>query len=214
MLRLVYVWEFPVRLTHWVNFLAIVILSFTGYYIAAPFFQAPAGEFFYMAMMRFIHFVAAYVFTVSVLVRIYWAFVGNEYSRWREFLPFWGQRRRDLVGCVYYYSFIRRECPPAVGHSASAAVSYLILLLLYLAEIGTGFALYGQGHPRGFFWTLMGGWLLYFFQSPALRLIHHLIMWAILIFAIIHVYIGWLNDIAEKKFVMSSIFGGYKADEE
>ena len=82
-----YVWEFPVRLTHWVNFLAIIILTFTGAYIGSPFMQPPPGEHFYMATIRFIHFVAAYAFTLSCLLRVYWAFSGNEYSRWRQFFP-------------------------------------------------------------------------------------------------------------------------------
>ncbi len=214
MLTRVYVWEFPVRLTHWVNFLAIVVLSFTGYYIGSPFLNAPPGETFYMAVMRAVHFAAAYIFTVGFLVRIYWAFAGNQYSHWNVFFPFRGQRRKDLIGCVQYYLFWRIECPPAVGHSASAALSYLFLFILFALEIITGFALYSQGHPRGFLWTLLGGWIFYLVLPPYVRLIHHLIMWAILVFAIIHIYIGWLNDFAEKKFVMSSIFGGYKADEE
>ncbi len=214
MLKRIYVWEFPVRLTHWVNFLAILILCLTGYYIGSPYLHAPAGEAFYMAIMRFIHFVTAYVFTASFIVRIYWGIAGNEYSHWRQFYPFAGQRRKDLIGCVQYYLFWRTECPPATGHSASAAFSYLILFVLFAIEIITGFALYSQSHPRGFLWTLLGGWLLSFFSAPFLRLIHHLIMWAIIIFAIIHIYIGWLNDIAEKKFVMSSIFGGYKGVHE
>ena len=32
--------------------------------------------------MRFIHFVAAFVFFFNFLVRIYWGFVGNRYARW------------------------------------------------------------------------------------------------------------------------------------
>ncbi len=213
MLKRIYVWEFPVRLSHWVNFLAILILSFTGYYISNPFWNAPPGEPFYMSTTRAIHFATGYIFTVSFLVRIYWAFLGNQFSRWSVFFPFVGQRRKDLIGCVQYYLFIRVECPPAAGHSASAALSYLILFLLYVMEIFTGFALISLDR-MGFFWTFMGGWLLHFLSPMTVRLIHHLIMWAILIFAIIHIYIGWLNDMAEKKFVMSSIFGGYKVDEE
>jgi Ni/Fe-hydrogenase 1 B-type cytochrome subunit len=214
MLKRIYVWEFPVRLSHWVNFLAIVILSFTGYYVGHPFFNAPPGEVFYMSFVRAVHFATAYIFTVSFLVRIYWAFVGNEYSRWNIFFPFVGPRRKDLIGCIQYYLFWRVECPPAAGHSASAALSYLILFVLYAVEIITGFALLSQSHPPSFFWTVMGGWSLHLAAAPMLRLVHHLIMWAIIIFAVIHVYIGWLNDLAERKFVMSSIFGGYKADEK
>ena len=41
-----YVWEFPVRLTHWLNFLAIIILTFTGVYIGSPFMHPPPGSTF------------------------------------------------------------------------------------------------------------------------------------------------------------------------
>ena len=38
-----YVWEFPIRLTHWVNVIAIPVLFFTGLYIATP-ILTPSGE--------------------------------------------------------------------------------------------------------------------------------------------------------------------------
>ncbi len=62
-----YVWEVPVRVTHWVNFLAIIILSATGIYIGAakPLAQSPSQ--FVMGWIRFIHFTAAYALSVSVL---------------------------------------------------------------------------------------------------------------------------------------------------
>ena len=44
MLQRVYVWEWPVRFTHWVNAVAIVFLCFTGIYIGTPFIYAPPGE--------------------------------------------------------------------------------------------------------------------------------------------------------------------------
>jgi len=31
-----YVWEFPIRLTHWVNAIAIGVLFVTGLFIASP----------------------------------------------------------------------------------------------------------------------------------------------------------------------------------
>ena len=40
MLEIRYVWEWPVRLTHWFNMLAIVVLSVTGYYIGHPYYGA------------------------------------------------------------------------------------------------------------------------------------------------------------------------------
>ena len=214
MTKRVYIWEFPVRLTHWLNVLAILVLSFTGIYIGSPFLHVPPGEHFVFTTIKFIHIVAAYVFTLSCLIRVYWAFAGNPYSRWIEFFPFSARRRKEVIECVKFYLFLRKSPPFAAGHSASAVLSYLAAFFLYLVEIVTGFALYSQSHA-GFIQVLMGGWVLGIVSSPILRLIHHLAMWLLLIFAAVHLYIAWLNDIAEKQFVMSSIFGGYKGlDEE
>jgi len=41
--RRAYVWQVPVRLTHWVNALCISVLFLTGLYIASP-ILAPSGE--------------------------------------------------------------------------------------------------------------------------------------------------------------------------
>ena len=55
----VYVWELPVRLTHWVIFFSILILSATGYYIGHPFISVPgpAKDHFVMGTVRVIHLV-------------------------------------------------------------------------------------------------------------------------------------------------------------
>lgn len=44
--------------------------------------------------MRFIHFVAAYVFFFNFVFRIYWGFVGNRYARWDNFVPLTGRLLR------------------------------------------------------------------------------------------------------------------------
>jgi Ni/Fe-hydrogenase 1 B-type cytochrome subunit len=87
MSKSIYIWEFPVRLTHWLNVLSIITLAFTGFYIGAPFIHAVTEDELIMSTMRFIHFVAAYVFSVSVLVRIYWWFAGNKYAKYDQFVP-------------------------------------------------------------------------------------------------------------------------------
>ena len=213
-MKSVYVWEAPMRAAHWVNAAAISFLCFTGLYIGNPFLQAPPGEVFYMATMRFIHFVAAYFLTVFWLVRLYWAFAGNEYSRLGVFFPFARKEgRRGMAENLKFYLFISKQPPVAVGHTPLGAISYLVVFLLLLGEIITGFALYSHTH-HAFFWTFMGGWLLSVIASPTIRFIHHLIMWILTWFVILHIYLAWLNDIAEKNFVMSSIFSGYKGVHE
>src|ERR1019366_3790922 len=58
----VYVWELPVRVSHWFIFLPVLVLSFTGYYMHNPFIVAKSSAPFLMATMRFTHLVAGSVF--------------------------------------------------------------------------------------------------------------------------------------------------------
>ena len=97
-LERVYVWEMPVRLTHWVLFFSILILSATGYFIGHPFVNVPdpAKDHFVMGTVRAIHLYAAIFFGLAVFIRIYWFFVGNQYARLREFIPLSRQRLSNL----------------------------------------------------------------------------------------------------------------------
>lgn len=214
MLKRVYVWEFPVRLTHWINFLSIIILSFTGYYIGNPFIHAVSETEYIMGWMRFLHFALAYAFTVSFFVRIYWLIAGNEFANWKSYNPFSIAKVRELIELSKYYLFIRKE-PPSIspGHSACGIYAYLLLFILFVIQILTGFALYSQSHV-GSLWKFLGGWLFLIMGEGYVRLLHHLIMWIILAFAIGHVYIGWFLDRQERNGLMSSIFSGYKVKEE
>ncbi|HEX8960767.1 MAG TPA: Ni/Fe-hydrogenase, b-type cytochrome subunit [Geobacteraceae bacterium] len=209
-----YVWEVPVRVTHWVNFLAIIILSATGIYIGAakPLAQSPSQ--FVMGWIRFIHFTAAYAFSVSVLSRIYWMFMGNRYASWREFVPLISPAgRRNMLETFKYYAFIGKKAPHPVGHNALAGTAYSAVFLLYLVMMGTGFALYAEHAPRSLMHKATG-WLLILFSNQGMRLTHHMVMWLLIAFAIHHVYSAWLMDVKERGGVMSSIFSGYKPVKE
>jgi Ni/Fe-hydrogenase 1 B-type cytochrome subunit len=88
--RTVYVWELPVRIVHWTIVAALVVLSVTGYYIHHPFLAGAGGPGhpgFTMGLVRFLHEATGFVFTAAVLARVYWAFAGNRYARWRALLP-------------------------------------------------------------------------------------------------------------------------------
>jgi len=67
-----YVWEIPVRASHWITAGAIVVLSFTGGYIADPFLIPPGGS--VMGTVRLIHMITAFVLLLSGVLRI-WALV-------------------------------------------------------------------------------------------------------------------------------------------
>jgi Ni/Fe-hydrogenase 1 B-type cytochrome subunit len=208
----VYVWQIPVRVTHWLIALSIVVLAVTGIYIGRPFIavSGPAGERFVMGTMRTIHFYAAIVFSLSVFARIVWMFLGNRYASWRSFLPVERRRWKGLWPTLEFYLFLLRKPPGFVGHNPVAGLSYTAVFALYLVEIATGFGLYAMSaaagsplRPFGFLLALFGG-------AQMARWIHHIVMWLLLGFAVHHVYSATLMSQIEQNATMESIFSGFK----
>ena len=202
----VYVWEVPVRVTHWVTVFCVVVLSLTGGYIADPFLIPETGA--TMGIVRFVHMLTAYLFVASGIVRTYWFFRGNRFSSWRAFIPTTRKHLNEFRTQTGWYLFIRRELPGILGHNALAAATYLIVFLLFGVQTLTGFALEAQhGNPIV---TSLFGWIADGLGVQTVRLIHHLVMWAILGFMVHHVYSSLLVDHVEKNGLLSSIFAGYK----
>jgi len=208
----VYVWQWPVRLTHWVIFLSIATLSVTGIYIGRPFLVVPGEARFHFVMgtMKVIHFYAAIAFTLAVLSRVLWMFLGNTYSRWDKFIPVARRRRLGIVGTVKFYFFALRKPPGFIGHNPLAGMAYAIVFLFYFTMIGTGLAMYSVSARVGsplrsfeFLVPLFGG------LSTA-HWIHHVIMWLILGFAVHHVYSAIYMSQVEANATVESIFSGYK----
>ncbi|MDR7532257.1 MAG: Ni/Fe-hydrogenase, b-type cytochrome subunit [Armatimonadota bacterium] len=205
-LQRVYVWEPPVRLTHWVNVAAILVLSATGLYIGNPFLLGGVAV---MTWMRAAHRIAAWVFVASLALRAYWAFVGNRWASWRALVPYLSATgRREATEMFLYYTFARRRPPPAVGHNALAGMAYSAVVLLMLTEVATGFALQSLDTPGWRTWLF--GWIFSLASVQVIRLIHHLGMWLLVGFAIHHTYSAVLIDIEEQNGLISSIVSGYK----
>lgn len=203
----VYVWQTPVRLTHWVTFSTLIVLTVTGSYIADPFLFSPGQD--TMRLVRFVHIVAAYLFVASGILRTYWLFAGNQFSRWSAFIPTNRRHLRELVRQTQWYLFLRKDLPGILGHNALASGTYLIVFFLFFLQTITGFALVGIHGTQP--WATLLGWLPgVLFGEQGVRLIHHLLMWAIIAFAIHHVYSALLVDHVERNGLMSSIFSGSK----
>jgi len=206
----VYVWELPVRITHWLIAGSIIVLSATGLYIGNPFVTVPgpASPNFLMGWVKVIHGYVAYVFIASVLARVIWMFTGNRHARWDQFIPARPARRRGLLPTIKFYLFARRDPPAAVGHNPVAGATYVLVFGLYFLAILTGLMLRGSGGAGAWQWLaslepLFGG-------LQNVRWIHHINMWLLLGFAVHHVYSGILMSIVERNGTMESIFSGYK----
>jgi Ni/Fe-hydrogenase 1 B-type cytochrome subunit len=212
----VYVWELPVRITHWLIFLSIIVLAATGYYLGHPFIavNGPPRDHFVMGTVRVIHLYTAIVFTLAVFVRVYWMLAGNRYARWSELVPVTRRRLRSVWQTMRFYGYVRRNPPLYMGHSGLAGVAYAIVFLIYFMMIGTGLALYTVYAPTGSPFQLFRFLIPIFGGLQIVRLVHHIGMWLLLIFVVHHVYSAILFSTSERTGIIGSMFSGYKLGHE
>jgi len=208
----VYVWEAPVRITHWLIALSIVVLSVTGFYIGYPFItvSGPAGQHFVMGWAKAIHGYAAYVFIAAVLTRVIWMFTGNKYARWDKFIPVRRERRHGLWPTLKFYLFALRKPPGFVGHNPLAGLTYTLVFGLYLLAIATGLVMRGASADVDSPLRWFASWAPLFGGLQIARWIHHAVMWLLLGFAVHHVYSSILMSTIEANATTESMFSGYK----
>jgi len=212
----VYVYEAPVRIWHWINALAIVALCVTGYFIGSPLptLSGEASDHYLMGYIRFIHFASAYIFIIGFLGRIYWAFAGNEHAK-QIFVPplfssdWWGGVWHEIK----WYLFIAKEPRKYTGHNPLAVLTmHLVFVWGSVFMILTGMALYGEGTGYDSWqYSYFSAWIIPLFgQSQDVHTWHHLIMWALICFIIIHFYVAIREDIMSRQSIVSSMISGWR----
>lgn len=201
-------WSILLRLYHWAFALSIVTLCITGFYIHSPWTNSMAegSAQWPMAYMRFVHFVAGYVFTAAVLTRIFLYLFGNKQERILEHLPVTPRNIKNLFTTILQYSYIRdTHDPDRLGHNVLAGITYVLTIGLAVIQLISGFYML---FPEIVIWEKYG--LIIFGNQQMARYIHHLLMWWFMIFAFIHVYLVIWNDVKQPEGLISSIFTGVK----
>jgi Ni/Fe-hydrogenase 1 B-type cytochrome subunit len=214
-IKSVYVYEAPVRVWHWVNALAIVVLAVTGYFIGQPLptVAGEASERYVMGYIRFAHFAAGYVFAVGLLGRLYWAFVGNHHARELFTLPvFSAAYWREVGNMAAWYLFIRTRPNQYVGHNPMARFAMFFgFLLLSVFMLLTGFALYAEGSQAGSWQHALFGWVIPLLgQSQDVHTFHRLAAWGLVIFIVLHVYAAIREDIMGRQSIVSTMISGHR----
>ncbi len=200
-------WSILLRLFHWSFVLSIVTLAVTGFYIHFPWTNTllEGSSNFPVGTMRYIHFIAGFVFTGAILARIYLLFFGNRQERIWDFLPITPKNIGNLVHTIKFYLYLDGDHTPRLGHNVLAGMIYTVTFCLALLQLTAGFYLLYPENPT---WQKWGLLLLGPIQQA--RQVHYLIMWYFIIFAAIHIYIVVWNDIKTREGLISSIFNGTK----
>ena len=206
--RMIKEWNLAYIIDHWVRVVALLVLIFTGLFIEMPFIKGGPDSFI-MAWMRFFHFVAAYVFVLGLVVRVYLAFRSTFDADWKDFNVI--QAVKNVPDIAGYYLFIKGTHKDYRKYNPLQALSYLFTGVMIILSALTGFAIY---HGKvfglipaesGFRWVilLLGG-------EASTRIWHILIMWYFIIFMLVHVYMSLMISFVNKDRTFTSMFTGYK----
>jgi cytochrome b len=109
------VWDLPTRLFHWLLAASVIGLIVTG---------SVGGNW-----MNW-HLRLGYAVLTLLLFRLVWGFIGGHWSRFTSF----------LYGPSSLVNYLRGQARPEhrVGHSPLGALSVFALLLILMAQVGTG----------------------------------------------------------------------------
>ncbi len=212
----IYVYQAPLRIWHWVQAFAILALGVSGYLIGSPppSLGGEASDWFLFGWIRYIHFVAAWLVIVGFVFRLYWVVVGNSHAR-EIFLPpvwrpsFWGGVWHEIL----WYLMLVKEPRKYTGHNPLAVVVMHVMYVWGIVfMIVTGLALYGEGAGMDSWeYEWFSSWVIPLFgQSQDVHTWHHLGMWVIVLFVMIHVYVAVREDIMSRQSIISSMISGWR----
>lgn len=162
------------RITHWINLICFAVLIPTGFIIHSPSQGAN------MSLVRGLHFFFMYLIVINLIVRIYYAFFGK-HKDYKEFAP----NKLDgktLFPQLKYYLFISKKHPKTNKYNPlqKLAYSFGVIILIALQAI-TGFILYLPTKFPGIADALG--------SLAAVRGLHYVIMWFLILFIVAHLYL-------------------------
>jgi cytochrome b len=152
------VWDESTRLFHWINALCVIALVCVGLVIlnAGSLGVSKGGK---VALKSF-HVWVGYLFALNIFWRLVWAFMGNQYARWRAILP--GGRGFMHALRSYVASFVAGQPQQYLGHNPLARIGVTVLLILVIIMAVTGLVLAGTD----LFYPPFGHWFAKWIAAP------------------------------------------------
>jgi len=224
------VWDAGVRWFHWINLLCMLGLIAVGVAILSA--KALGVSTDGKILLKTVHVWIGYVFSVNLLWRLVWAFIGGPHARWRAILP---GGRGYMTEVSRYIADVRAGRPPQyLGHNPLGRIAVTLLLLLLLTQAITGLVLAGTD----LFYPPIGAWIASWVANPgvdpatlvpyakemydetayeAMRAfrkpfitVHYYGFYVLLVFAVIHILAVVVTELREGGNLVSAMFSGKK----
>ena len=229
-LKSYFVWDRNVRWFHWVNVLCMLGLTAVGVVILnAKALGVPNDG---KILLKATHVWLGYVFTLNLLWRFIWAFIGGTHARWRAILP-GGRGYLKEVGS-YVNDFRIGQPRQYLGHNPLGRVAITFLLLLMLIQALTGLVLAGTD----LFYPPFGSWIADWVAAPGVNsatlvpyapemysetsyeamrafrkpfiAVHYYGFYVLLVFAMIHILAVIVTELSEGGSLITAMFSGKK----
>ncbi len=190
-----------VRLTHWVNVVAVVIMAGSGMRIfnAHPAFARP-GETFalnpwegrpipdwltfgaWLGGARHWHFAMMWILVANGLLYLGFIYLHGE---WRDLAPRRGDAR-DAIEMIKFYLFVRRDHPHQGKHNALQKSAYFAMPIVGAIIVLSGLAIWKP--------VTLGFLTVLFVNYKWARYIHFVSMALLLLLAVGHVFMVFATD--------------------
>lgn len=227
------VWDRTTRIFHWLNVICVLLLIVIGVMILNANTLGVSAE--GKVTLKIWHAYAGYVFTLNLLWRLIWGFVGGKYSRWRAILP--GGKGYIKQTSAYVDGFRKGDAPAYKGHNPLGKIMIALMMFLLSAQMVTGLVLAGTdlyfppfGHEFAEWATGAGedhsrlvglvpgqkemldpeGYAaMREFRAPFVE-IHEIIFYLLLLAIVLHVAAVVITEIRERSGLVSAMFSGIK----
>jgi thiosulfate reductase cytochrome b subunit len=210
-----------VRLTHWVNLVAIIVMAGSGMRIfnAHPAFARP-GESFplypwegtpipawltfgaWLGGARHWHFAMMWLLVANGLLYLGFLFLHGE---WRDIAPRRGDAR-DAIEMIKFYLFVRRDHPRQGKHNALQKSAYFAMTVLAVILVFSGLAIW-KPVTLGFITVL-------FVNFKWARYVHFVAMVALILLAIVHVFMVFAVDPYSLRSMITGWYNRARSPEE
>jgi len=131
----VFVWSRKIRLFHWINVIAILLLVIIGVIILNSKILGVMSD--GKILLKTMHVIVGYIFAINLLIRLIIGFIGKSYERWNKTLPFNRGFKHELI------EFKQSKQPTYKGHNPVGKLMVLALLTLMFIQMVSGLVIAG-----------------------------------------------------------------------
>ncbi len=157
-LKSYFVWDANTRWFHWIN--VVCVLSLIAVAVAILNAKALGVSTEGKILLKTVHVLIGYVFTVNLLWRLIWAFIGSPTARWGAILPIGSGYLKEVR--AYIASFKAGQPRQYLGHNPLGRIAVTLLLFLLLAQAITGLVVAGTD----IFYPPIGSWVAEWIAAP------------------------------------------------